>query len=166
VQVSATLDANRIESRSETYDPESKVIRSSQNRTENSRRPRPTGPSPSATNCPAPGAGAGRAAEPEGRLLQERGSGQLRDLAHDAHRGAGGRPGQEALGRGAGRRHLYRSPAGELAYQPRPPEDLERIGQLVRMAVGFDQARGDKVEVVNLAFAEAPPAPTDLIEQS
>jgi flagellar M-ring protein FliF len=36
----------------------------------------------------------------------------------------------------------------------------------VRTAVGFDQGRGDKVEIVNLRFAEAPPAPGDLTEQT
>ena len=53
-----------------------------------------------------------------------------------------------------------------MAYQPRNNEELERIGELVRTAVGFDQGRGDKVEVVNLRFAEAPPPPADLTEQT
>src|SRR5690606_3930306 len=44
----------------------------------------------------------------------------------------------------------------ELVYQPRTPDELERIAVLVRSAVGFDQTRGDTVEVVNLRFAEAP----------
>jgi flagellar M-ring protein FliF len=59
-----------------------------------------------------------------------------------------------------------RSPAGEQSYQPRNAEELERIGELVRTAVGFDQGRGDKVEVVNLRFAEAPPLPAELAEQT
>ncbi|TXM79729.1 flagellar M-ring protein FliF, partial [Methylobacterium sp. WL122] len=37
VQVSAELDLNRVESRSETFDPESRVVRSSQTRTEASQ---------------------------------------------------------------------------------------------------------------------------------
>ena len=35
-------------------------------------------------------------------------------------------------------------------------EELDRIAALVRSAIGFDQKRGDQVEVVNLKFAEAP----------
>ena len=46
---------------------------------------------------------------------------------------------------------------GELVYQPRTKEELDRIAALVRSAIGFDQKRGDQVEVVNLRFAEAPP---------
>jgi flagellar M-ring protein FliF len=49
-------------------------------------------------------------------------------------------------------------PDGAVTYQPRPKEDLDRIGALVRSAVGFDEKRGDQVEVVNLRFAEAPPS--------
>jgi flagellar M-ring protein FliF len=43
-----------------------------------------------------------------------------------------------------------------MAYQERSKEQLDRIATLVRSAIGFDQKRGDQVEVVNLKFAEAP----------
>ena len=45
---------------------------------------------------------------------------------------------------------------GEMVYQERSKEQLDRIAALVRSAIGFDQKRGDQVEVVNLRFAEAP----------
>src|SRR5262249_12722333 len=45
---------------------------------------------------------------------------------------------------------------GETVYQPREKEEIDRIAALVRSAIGFDQGRGDQVEVVNLRFAEAP----------
>ncbi len=45
---------------------------------------------------------------------------------------------------------------GEMVYQERSKEQLDRIAALVRSAIGFDQKRGDQVEVVNLKFAEAP----------
>jgi flagellar M-ring protein FliF len=45
---------------------------------------------------------------------------------------------------------------GEMVYQDRGKEQLDRISALVRSAIGFDQKRGDQVEVVNLRFAEAP----------
>src|SRR4029077_9316848 len=48
---------------------------------------------------------------------------------------------------------------GELAYQPRPKEEIDRIAALVRSALGFDTKRGDQVEVVNLRFAETTPSP-------
>ena len=45
---------------------------------------------------------------------------------------------------------------GEPVYQERAKEELDRIAALVRSAIGFDQKRGDQVEVVNLRFAEVP----------
>ncbi|HEV7635084.1 MAG TPA: flagellar M-ring protein FliF C-terminal domain-containing protein, partial [Bradyrhizobium sp.] len=48
---------------------------------------------------------------------------------------------------------------GEMVYQERNKEQLDRIAALVRSAIGFDQKRGDQVEVVNLKFAEAPAVP-------
>src|SRR3984957_110147 len=43
-----------------------------------------------------------------------------------------------------------------MVYQERSKEQLDRIATLVRSAIGFEQKRGDQVEVVNLKFAEAP----------
>jgi flagellar M-ring protein FliF len=45
---------------------------------------------------------------------------------------------------------------GEMVYQDRTKDQLDRISALVRSAIGFDQKRGDQVEVQNLRFAEAP----------
>ena len=45
---------------------------------------------------------------------------------------------------------------GELVYAERSKDQLDRIAALVRSAIGFDQKRGDQVEVVNLKFAEGP----------
>ena len=40
-------------------------------------------------------------------------------------------------------------------YVPRSKEEIEQIAALVKSAVGYDESRGDKVEVVNMPFAEA-----------
>lgn len=44
---------------------------------------------------------------------------------------------------------------GTLVRTPRTPEELDRITTLVRDAIGFNGARGDTVNVVNVAFTEA-----------
>jgi flagellar M-ring protein FliF len=46
--------------------------------------------------------------------------------------------------------------SGSVSYSPRSQDELDRIASLVRSAIGFDQARGDQIEVVNLRFAEPP----------
>ena len=46
-----------------------------------------------------------------------------------------------------------RNEEGRLVYQPRTQEEMERITNLVKSAVGYDANRGDLVEVVNIKFA-------------
>lgn len=41
---------------------------------------------------------------------------------------------------------------GQMAYTPRSAEEMQRIQNLVRSAVGFDRNRGDAVEVSNISF--------------
>ncbi len=41
---------------------------------------------------------------------------------------------------------------GKLAWQPRSAEDLEHITSLVKSASGFDEKRGDQVNVVSMRF--------------
>ncbi|MBN8926941.1 MAG: flagellar M-ring protein FliF [Rhodospirillales bacterium 69-11] len=50
-------------------------------------------------------------------------------------------------------------PDGKRTWQPRPAEDLDRIANLVRSAIGYDEKRGDHVEVVSMRFAADEPSP-------
>lgn len=165
VQVAASLDTNRIESRSETFDPESKVIRSSQNRTE-----------ASATNEQREGVTVGNEL-PGAQQNQGQQQGQQRDTSSKNEEVVNYEISRttrtEVLEGGRVRKlsvavlvdGVYARQGNETSYQPRPQEELERIAQLVRTAIGFDRQRGDQVEVVNLRFAEGPQAPADLVEQ-
>jgi flagellar M-ring protein FliF len=44
-------------------------------------------------------------------------------------------------------------PDGSKQYAPRTPEELKQLMALVRSAIGYNEKRGDTVEVVNLKFA-------------
>lgn len=44
---------------------------------------------------------------------------------------------------------------GKAAPRERTPEELARIATLVRSAIGYDEKRGDKVEIVQMPFAAA-----------
>ena len=41
----------------------------------------------------------------------------------------------------------------EMDYTPRSKEDLDKIANLVKVAVGFDDDRSDKLEVINMKFS-------------
>ncbi len=60
------------------------------------------------------------------------------------------------------------TPGPNGAYKPRTPAEMKQIDALVRSAVGFDAKRGDIVQVDNMAFArmdvaDGTPAPTPLL---
>ena len=165
VQISAMLDTNRIESRSETFDPESRVVRSSQNRTENSQNSEGQGAVTVGNELPGAqgNQGQGNAREVSAKNEEVVNYEISRTTRTEVQEGGRVRRLSVAvLVDGA----YSRGQDGAVTYQPRPPEELERIGQLVRTAIGFDEQRGDKIEVVNLRFAEAPAAPTEFSEQS
>jgi flagellar M-ring protein FliF len=165
VQVNAQLEMNRVESRSETFDPESRVARSTQSRTETAVTSEPREQGVTVGN-ELPGA--------QGQGVQ---GGSPRDTSNKNEETTNFEISRttrtEVLEGGRLRRlsvavlvdGIYaRTAAGETNYQPRPQEELDRIGALVRTAIGFDRERGDQVEVVNLRFADAPQA-VELKEQ-
>jgi len=45
---------------------------------------------------------------------------------------------------------------GATTYQPRSDAEIAQITSLVRSAIGFDAARGDQLQVINMRFAERP----------
>ena len=160
VQINADFDVNRITQTSDKFDPDGRVVRSSQTREEQSATSdNKEGTVSVGTELPggkqqAEGASQ-RRSEP-----QDRGNRQLRNFAHHQDRGDRGRPGQPHFGGRAGRRQLHQERQGRDSPTSRAPkEEIDRIAALVRSAIGFDAKRGDQVEVVNLRFAETTPSP-------
>jgi len=43
---------------------------------------------------------------------------------------------------------------GSVAYEPRTAEEMQQIANLVQSAIGFQEDRGDRVEVVNMRFTQ------------
>ena len=161
VQVAAELDLNRVESRQESFDPESRVVRSTQTRGENSTSA--SGDGQVTVGNELPGAGARGGAAPGANPPAPRDQSNKNEEIVNYEISKTTRT--EVQNAGRVKRlsvavlvdGLYvKGPNGEGTYQARSKEDLDRIASLVRSAVGFDAARGDQVEVVNMPFAEAP----------
>ena len=163
VQINADFDVNRITQTSDKFDPDGRVLRSSQTREEQS-----------ATSDNREGSVSVGTELPGGSRPQQQ-------PADSGNRGDQSRKTEEIVNYEisrttktevieAGRVNrisaavlvdgIYsKNDKGEVAYQPRPKEELDRIATLVRSAIGFDAKRGDQVEVVNLRFAETTPSP-------
>jgi flagellar M-ring protein FliF len=155
IQVSSELDINRVESRSESYDPESKVVRSTQTRSENQVSGGDQGAVSVGNELPNANAGQTSAASKDNSNKSEEVVNYEISRTTRTEVVEGGRV--KRLSVAVLVDGIYqKSATGEMAYVPRPPEELERISALVKSAIGFDQKRGDQIEVANLRFADAP----------
>ena len=162
VQVAAELDLNRIESRSESFDPESRVARSTQTRTENSLTGGAEGQVSVGNELPGANQNAAPPAQKDSTQKNEETTNYEISRVTKVETLEGGR--LKRLSVAVLVDGVYAPGAdGKPAYQPRSDAEISRIAALVRTAVGYDKARGDQVEVVNLRFAEAPAAP-DFVE--
>ncbi|WP_422004069.1 flagellar basal-body MS-ring/collar protein FliF [Pyruvatibacter mobilis] len=154
IQVAAEMDFNRITRNSETFDPEGQVVRSTQTVEESSSA---TERDPEAgvtvgNNLPdAIGQGGG-----ENNATNSESAARVEETVnYEISRTTT----TEVVEAGRIKRlsvavlvdGLYETAEdGTQTYTARTQEELELIGRLVRSAIGFDETRGDKVEVVNL----------------
>ena len=160
VQINADFDVNRITQTSDKFDPDGRVVRSSQTREEQSAAgARGDGAVSVGNELPGgnQGGGGGPAVGEQNKKTEEIVNYEISRTTKTEVIEAGrvNRVSAAVLVDG-----IYnKNDKGELAYQPRPKEEIDRIAALVRSAIGFDAKRGDQVEVVNLRFAETTPSP-------
>ncbi len=155
VQLSADFDYNKITQTSDRFDPEGRVLRSSQTREESSATADNSGQV--TVNNELPGNQNKDNAAPardQSKKTEETNNYEISRTTKTEVTEAGrvNRISVAVLVDGS----YAKNDKGEMVYQERSKEQLDRIAALVRSAIGFDQKRGDQVEVVNLKFAEAP----------
>jgi flagellar M-ring protein FliF len=158
VQLSADFDYNRITQTSDKFDPEGRVLRSSQTREESSATTDNSGQV--TVNNELPGnqrPDGASAAKDQSKKTEETNNYEISHTTKTEVTEAGrvNRISVAVLVDGA----YAKNEKGEMVYQERSKDQLDRIATLVRSAIGFDQKRGDQVEVVNLKFAESPAVP-------
>ena len=155
VQVAAEFDLNRIESRSESFDPESRVVRSTQTRSENAVTSGAEGQVTVGNELPGANQNQGQPAQKDSSQKNEETTNYEISRVTKVETLEGGR--LKRLSVAVLVDGVYAPGAdGKPAYTPRPQAEIDRIAALVRTAVGYDKGRGDQVEVVNLRFAETP----------
>jgi len=153
VNVSADVELARVTLQQETFDPDGQVVRSESTTDENSRERDASGSGQASVAANIPGAGSpdesantsstGRQESTTNYEISKTVRTEVQEpgaikrlsvaVAVDGATAAGkdGKPG---------------------AYTPRSAEEMQRIEQLVRTAVGFNQDRGDQVSVINVRF--------------
>jgi flagellar M-ring protein FliF len=153
-QVAAELDFDRVTESSEVFDPDGQVVRSTQIIEESNNQSDKdlagiivanTLPDAGATGLDEPGGSNSQASRNEETVTYEisrttrthvREAGMVRRLTVAVMVNGTSTPGAD----------------GSLQYAPRSEAEMAQIATLVRSAVGIDEARGDRLDVVNLPF--------------
>jgi flagellar M-ring protein FliF len=157
VQLTADFDYNKVTQTSDKFDPEGRVLRSSQSREESSATAENNGQVTVNNELPGNQANSGPIARDQSKKSEETNNYEISRTTKTEVTEAGrvNKISVAVLVDGA----YSKNEKGEMVYADRSKEQLDRIATLVRSAIGFDQKRGDQVEVVNLRFAEAPSVP-------
>ena len=164
VQVAADINYNHTQTTSETFDPDSKVVRSTQTVEQNSDNTSAGGNAVSVANA-LPGG----AAAPAGDSSKDT-SGRTEETTNyeiskkvTTSTVDGGDIKKVSVA-------VVVDGSGETAaaYKPRSADEMAKINALVKSAMGFDAARGDQLQVTNMQFARideaaGTPAPKPLL---
>lgn len=158
VQVTADLDLNRVTTQEEKFDPDGQVVRSTQTNAENGKQLQPNASGGVSTASNIPGGQNGAAAnsdtaQSENAHNEETTNYEISKTTRTEVQEPGtvkrlsvavAVDGVSTLG-----------PKGKVTYAPRSAEEMKRIDELVHSAVGYNQARGDQISVINVRFDRA-----------
>jgi flagellar M-ring protein FliF len=164
VQVAADMNYNHISTTSESYDPDSKVIRSTQTTEQNSQDNNGNSGAAVSVASALPGAaqsGGADASKSTSDHTEETTNYEISKTVKTSTEDGGDvkRLSVAVVVDGTGDAN---------AYKPRSPAEMAQITSLVKSAMGFDTSRGDQVQVTNMPFArvdagDATPAPKPLL---
>lgn len=155
-QVTAEMDFDRITENSEIYDPDGQVVRSTQTIEETSGTSDAQNllPVTVAGNLPdaiLPGA-EGAASSSNTERIEETVNYEISKVikTHVRESGVVRKLSVAVLINGK----VGVTAEGEATYEPRSEEELTQLTALVRSAVGYDETRGDTVEIINMRFID------------
>ena len=153
--VTAEMNFDQISMNEELYNPEGQVLRSSQTTQESNTEREPSGDEVSVgTNLPGVGGDLLSDAGPsaESNRSEEVTNYEISKTIRNTVRQSGDiqKLSVSVLVDG----QYNTDEEGVKTYEPRTQDDMDRISALVRTAIGFDEDRGDLLEIANLQFAQ------------
>jgi flagellar M-ring protein FliF len=148
-EASVDLDFEQVHETQEKYDPDGQVVRSQQNSTGNTRTTEQAQSVSVQNNLP----NADPAANANGTTDQKSEETTNYEISKTIRTMVRDQPQLKRLSLAVMVDGVVTPGAdGKPAWAPRPEDELARIANLVRSAVGFDEKRGDRVEVVSMRF--------------
>ncbi|HEY1963021.1 MAG TPA: flagellar basal-body MS-ring/collar protein FliF [Rhizomicrobium sp.] len=168
-QVSADINFNRISETSEKYDPDSKVVRSTQTVEQNANDSQNNSSNAVSVANALPNAQQQTGGNDSGNKsnsarTEETTNYEISKTVTTSNMNGGD---VKRLSVAVVVDGDYAGPNNET-YRPRTPKEMQQIEALVKSAMGFSKTRGDQVQISNMAFARmdsvpATPAPTPLL---
>jgi flagellar M-ring protein FliF len=151
-EASIRMNFDKVSETQEKYDPDGSVVRSTQNVTSNSKSTDKAGPVSLQNNLPNADAGATATGNQEGRQEEttnyEIGK-TVRAIVRD-------QPQVERVTLAVMVDGIDEVGAdGKHTWKAREQADLDQIAKLVKSAVGFDEKRGDRLDIVSMPFVSA-----------
>jgi len=147
VQVAADINYNHTQTTSEDYNPDSKVVRSTQTIEQNSSNTSGTNNAVSVANAlpNAQASGGDTSKDTSGRTEETTNYEISKKVTTSTVDGGDVKKLSVAV-------VVDGSGDTAAAYKPRTPEEMSKITALVKSAMGFDASRGDQVQVTNMQF--------------
>lgn len=158
-EVSANMDFDRITTQEESYDPEGQVVRSTQtvSQSANSRDAQADQGVSVTGNLPDPNATSaeGQSSQTAENRSEETVNYEIskKIVNHVKEAGTVKRLSVAVMVDGT----YDKAQDGKITYKARTKEELEMMAALVRGAVGYDEARGDRIELISMPFADLTP---------
>jgi flagellar M-ring protein FliF len=167
VQVAAEIDFNRTTQTSETFDPDSRVVRSSQTVQQDSSEMGKTAGGAVSVSTALPGqpppATTGDSTSSANSRTEETVNYEISKTTKTQVQDAGT---VKKLSVAVVVDGTYTPAAdGSRSYAPRSPEDMTNITALVRSAIGYNEQRGDQLQVTNMRFADIDTGPSEPVAQ-
>jgi flagellar M-ring protein FliF len=148
-RVAATLDFSRVERTEESWDPDRTAVRTQRATREETTGPRLSGGAPGVQANLTNDTNAVEATAPGSSRRDESQSYEIsKTVSHTvAPIGALRQLSVAVLIDGT-----YADEGGKRVFKARPQEELDRLKELVKSAVGISDTRGDKIEIASVAF--------------
>jgi flagellar M-ring protein FliF len=155
-EVAVDMNFDRVTENSESYDPDSQIERSTQTVEELEEDVETSGEEPVTVGNNLPDANA----DGEGQTTMRSSAERTEETVNyeisktvTTHVREGGKVNRLSLAVLVDGRYVTNAD-GEQVYEPRSDQELQQIAALARSAIGFNEQRGDSVEVINMQFAD------------
>jgi len=163
-EVTADIDFSRVTTNTENFDPNGQVVRSTQTVEDKGNTQEKSGDSSvsvanNVPNPPSQNSGNNNSSNSQNERNEETVNYEIskRSETQVKTNGTVKRVSAAVLVDGA----YTPGTNGTQAYAPRSQEELDKIATLVKSAIGYDEKRGDVVQVVNMPFAQNQEAISD-----